>query len=169
MYDIKNYNKKWPLIFKTESKSIGEVLGDGIVNIFHVGSTAVPSMKGKSTIDILVTVDSREKIHNFTDKMIKIGYQCLGAKNGKKSLLFEKWNNGERAFIVHFYEKSNPEVKQILSIRDYLRSNHEEVENYSNFKQQTKTQFPDDYSQYRNAKDEYMKELIKRANREMKK
>jgi len=47
----------WPRLYKTEEKKIREVLGnDIIINIDHIGSTAIADMPAKPTIDILIQV-----------------------------------------------------------------------------------------------------------------
>jgi len=146
-------------MFSEESQRIAEIIGDNILEVQHIGSTSVPGMSGKPTIDILFVVDDISKIKNNIADMRKIGYESLGAQNAENSHLFEKEIEGKRIFIVHFYQKNHPEIKQIIAIRDYLKTHKNKALEYSNLKVSLFQKFPDSYSQYRKFKDEYMENL----------
>ena len=51
-----DYDPDWPLAFLEEKKKISGVLGDTAKGIEHYGSTAVPGMRAKPILDILVGV-----------------------------------------------------------------------------------------------------------------
>ena len=46
----------WPVQFETERARLASVLGEGVVAIHHIGSTAVPGLAAKPVIDLLVEV-----------------------------------------------------------------------------------------------------------------
>lgn len=53
------YDSQWPKMAKVKIKKLGEILPTNhIIDIQHVGSTAIPSMLAKSIIDIQIVVDS---------------------------------------------------------------------------------------------------------------
>lgn len=162
-YKIIPYDPNWPILFSQESKKIGNIIGDNILETHHIGSTSIIGMSGKPTIDILFIVKDVSKISEKIIDMEKIGYTSLGSFNAKNSHLFEKEKNGNRIFIVHFYQKDHPEIKQILAIRDYLRNHENEATKYSEIKFSLFQKFPNDYKQYRKLKDEYMESLKERA------
>ena len=54
--DICDYDPQWPALFEAERLRIQEKLGHLVREIHHVGSTAVPGMKGKPEIDLLIVV-----------------------------------------------------------------------------------------------------------------
>lgn len=158
-YKIISYDSKWPILFVEESKVINQIIGDNILEIQHIGSTAVPGMVGKNTIDILCVVEDIVKITDHILDLKKIGYVSLGSRNAEDTYLFEKEIDGERLFIVHFYPKNHPEIFQIIAIRDYLRAHPDKAQKYSAAKLSFFQEFPNDYSQYRKLKDEYMNTL----------
>jgi len=59
---VVSYNPNWTEIYKEESKKIKNVLSDIIVDIHHIGSTAIPGIKAKPVIDILVEVKDIEAV-----------------------------------------------------------------------------------------------------------
>lgn len=162
-YKIISYDPNWPILFSQESKKISDIIGDNILETHHIGSTSVIGMSGKPTVDILFVVKDVSKISAKIIDMKKIGYISLGSLNTRDSHLFEKEKNGNRTFIVHFYQKGHPEIRQILAIRDYLRNHENEAKNYSEIKLSLFQKFPYDYKQYRKLKDEYMESLKERV------
>ena len=162
-YKIIPYDPQWPILFSKESERISHIIGDNILEIHHIGSTSVPGMSGKATIDILFVVDDISKIDDYISYLKKIGYASLGSRNAKNSHLFEKEVDDQRLFIIHFYKNNHPEIFQILAIRDYLRAHPNKADQYSEFKLSLFQKFPNDYVQYRKLKDEYMENLKNEA------
>lgn len=52
-----DYDPRWPLLYEQEKKLIVHAIGDRSMEIQHVGSTSIPRLNAKPTIDILVGVD----------------------------------------------------------------------------------------------------------------
>ena len=53
---IVGYNPEWPGLFEEEKARIRAALGDIVLEIAHVGSTSIPGIAAKPTIDIQVAV-----------------------------------------------------------------------------------------------------------------
>ena len=58
---VKEYNKNYPFMYEKEKELIIPILKDNLVNIYHIGSTAVPNLKSKPIIDIMISVKNLEK------------------------------------------------------------------------------------------------------------
>ena len=48
------YDASWPEAYRSESLRLREAVGSNIVRISHIGSTTVPGLTAKPTIDILL-------------------------------------------------------------------------------------------------------------------
>lgn len=162
-YDVVAHDPSWRKRFEEEAKRIQDIFGPDAIEIQHIGSTAVPGLAAKPTIDMLVIVDSADVADRHSKLMKGLGYQSLGAFIAEDTRLFEKEVDGERLFIVHVFEKGHPHTNDMIKVRDYLVTYPEEARAYEDFKKDLKKRFPDDYVSYRKAKNEYMKELTKRA------
>ena len=58
---ISPYNPKWPILFKEEQELIRNALFYLTnLQVAHFGSTAVPGLQAKDTIDILVEIPNSE-------------------------------------------------------------------------------------------------------------
>src|SRR5215510_4913483 len=55
---IVDYDAQWPVLFSREESRVRDVLGDRVLAIEHVGSTAVPGLAAKPRIDILLVINN---------------------------------------------------------------------------------------------------------------
>lgn len=56
LVEIVPYDAFWPQQFLDIANTLYQLLGSGILAIDHVGSTAVPGLAAKPTIDVDVTL-----------------------------------------------------------------------------------------------------------------
>ncbi|MDJ0269542.1 MAG: GrpB family protein [Aigarchaeota archaeon] len=72
-----DYNALWPEMYREEKRRIMEKVGHLIVDVEHIGSTAIPGMKAKPIIDIMIAV----KDLNIADECItllqELGYEYV--------------------------------------------------------------------------------------------
>ncbi|ETZ04785.1 hypothetical protein K737_300802 [Holospora undulata HU1] len=52
------YDTNWPHIFEKEAEIIRQELGDNCIAIHHIGSTTIPGLVAKPTIDMIAVVRS---------------------------------------------------------------------------------------------------------------
>lgn len=161
-YSVLEYDPKWVEWYETESNELREALGDKLISVEHVGSTSVPGLAGKPTIDILAVVEDIEKVEDFVGDIESLGYRYLGQYVMEGSRLFTKEQDDTRLVNLHFYYQGHPHVHEMLGLRDYLRSHPEVVEEYASLKHKLVEKYPDDYGSYRVYKDEWMNALKER-------
>jgi GrpB-like predicted nucleotidyltransferase (UPF0157 family) len=161
-YNVVNYDINWQKIFTNESEVIRNIFGKDI-HIEHIGSTSVIGMEGKPCIDILVIPKNLEIVKEHISDMENVGYTYRGAFVRDDALLFARIEDNALKANIHFYPEGHQQIPEMLAIRDYLRNHPEEVFEYSKLKKNLYEQYPNDYAQYRKAKDEYMEKLIQRV------
>ncbi|MFJ5763666.1 GrpB family protein [Neobacillus sp. NPDC093182] len=160
---VKDYDENWVQLFKTEEKIIREIFKDEIVEIHHIGSTAVPGLKAKPIIDIMPIVKNIEIINTFNAKMIEIGYEPLGELGIKGRRYFRKGGEN-RTHQIHIFQFDNAfEIERHLAVRDYLKSHKKDVIEYGKLKEQLANEFPKDIEGYSSGKDDFVKNLERRA------
>lgn len=164
-YEVLPYDPEWPKIFESEAIKLKEIFKEDALDIQHVGSTSVPGLDSKPTIDILITVQDIAVAESHVSDMESLGYKYLGQYVKPESRLFvkERPDNADRLFNVHVFPASHPHVRDMIGLRDYLRTHPETVQEYMSIKKKLFEQYPDDYAQYRKLKDEYMEDLKKRV------
>lgn len=160
-YTIEQYNPDWKKEFEKERDIFSKIVGTTALSIEHIGSTAVPGLSGKPTIDVLVTVNALADITPYISSMIENGYIDKGEYVTENSRLFVREENNERLVNIHIFPKDHEHVSEMLKVRDYLRTHPEKVQEYNNLKIELYNKYPDDYGMYRKYKDEWMDNLVK--------
>jgi Uncharacterized conserved protein len=72
---IEDYGPQRPILYEEEKCRILEVIGDMIVRIEHIGSTAVPNLGAKPIIDIVVAVNRLSDAEKCVKPLQRIGYE----------------------------------------------------------------------------------------------
>ena len=76
--EVVPYDPSWPVLFQSEAGQLAAILGEEVVAIHHVGSTAIAGMSAKPTVDILVEVHHIAKIDGLSNAMRNLGYKPKG-------------------------------------------------------------------------------------------
>jgi len=76
---ISQYNQKFPKVFEREKKRISKTIGGN--EIHHIGSTAVPGLGGKGTIDIMIEIKSWKEAKRY----FKLKLEWLNKVKGNRA------------------------------------------------------------------------------------
>ncbi len=162
-YSVVPYQESWVQDFQRIESELKPVFGDLAIAFEHVGSTAVEGMSGKPTIDVLIIVRNIQDVDALNEEMKKLGYTTLGDYIQQDLRLFAKEMNGERLINVHCSKQGHGHIKEMIVMRDFLRSHPAEAKEYAELKLDLFAKHPDDYIAYRAVKDSYLQEMKKRA------
>ena len=132
------FQKTFPIILKDvqpvyadwyeEEKTsiLGVIDSKDIVRINHIGSSAIPNIKAKPVVDILLELDGTCNVDNVVDALKSIGFGtevCIRKDNPFEYLLAKGMTvNGfdEKVFLLHVRYAGNWDE---LYFRDYLINN----------------------------------------------
>jgi len=161
--EVVEYNMIWPILFEEEAKKIRNILGDQLIEIHHIGSTAVENLNAKPIIDIMPVVRDITKIDYYNKEFEKLGYEAVGEYGIADRRFFIK-GSIIRTHHVHIFDIRNfKEIERHLAVRDYLRTHPEEAFEYGQLKIKLASLYPYDIEAYCNGKDAFVKELEKKA------
>lgn len=160
--ELHPYDEQWANLFEDEARVLCTLFGEEILEIHHIGSTAVPGLHAKPTIDILPVVRSIARVDCFTEAMERMGYQAKG-ENGIPGRRYFCKGGERRTHHVHFYEVDDSRVVRHLAFRDYLRTHPNDAESYGKLKQSLAHAFPHDSVSYVEGKAKLAKEIEMRA------
>lgn len=127
---ISTYDPNWPKQYQREANRITPAFQQNLIRLHHVGSTAVPGLAAKPTIDMIAEVKDFQFQH---DPLFELGYIFKGAYN----LPFRKsfsLRTGELKINLHVFEVDDPEIELNLKFRNYLRANDKIRDEYSALK-----------------------------------
>ncbi|MDB5162188.1 MAG: hypothetical protein JWM52_696 [Candidatus Saccharibacteria bacterium] len=167
-YELVNYNPAWVSRFEKIAAKIAPIFGDNLVKIEHVGSTAVPGMTAKPTIDISVQVKDLSSVMSVYDKMKSLDFRPLGdfiqQTDPEEYFVLDGKSSHDRLVNVHVMQLGNPEIEDMITLRDFLRSNSHAREDYIKQKKILMDQYGEnDYNTYSKQKRSFLEELKTKA------
>lgn len=149
-YVFKPYSKNFPRLFEKEKQRIVDFVKEEII-VEHIGSTAIPDMGGKGIIDIAIAV-SREKMKSVSNQLQKLGYEFRATASTLERLFFRiDLPDPEEELRIYHIHLTYPETRdweEMISFRDYLRSNPEEAKKYAKIKKKAALQANEDRKKY---------------------
>ncbi|MEK7103362.1 MAG: GrpB family protein [Patescibacteria group bacterium] len=168
MIHFQEYNPQWTEKYVQESQRIRDVLGSDVIDIQHIGSTAIPGLSAKPIIDMAVLVDSIEGIEYFVKKVESLGYEYKSDMSSVERIFFRKGNPVEYHLSIacpqHTFWNRN------ITFRDYLRTHPDVVKEYQDLKLKNLSKTPesdfDDLSRskiYNQGKSEFVQKVLNRA------
>ncbi|MFN2527431.1 MAG: GrpB family protein, partial [Candidatus Baltobacteraceae bacterium] len=149
---LEEYNARWPQVFKEFSESIQATLNTyGVKAIEHVGSTAIPGMRAKPVVDIMVGVESlRELPDRHDQRWISLGEWGHGDDSDEDWFYFIKRDiKGKRVAHIHIVPFEGPFWNKMIVFRDALRADKVLADEYCQLKL-------DLASKYRNERLKYL-------------
>ena len=120
--------------FESEAVLLRQALGDLARGIEHVGSTAVPGLAGKPTVDIAVGVDTIDLPQGAVDALGAAGFRHQPDETRQWELRFAKGDDFPRAVIVHVIEWQGWKWRDFIRFRDALRDDPELASEYEGLK-----------------------------------
>lgn len=167
--EVVDHTPEWSAFFEQEAAHLAVIFGTQLVAIHHIGSTAIPGIKAKPIIDILVIVKRIEMIETFNVPMQQLGYrprgECLDnpIPGTPGRFYFSKDSDGVRTHQVHVCQEGHAEIEDKLIFRDYLRAHREEAQAYSRLKECLAAEHRHDIVRYIQGKDAFVHGMIAKA------
>ncbi|MBS0351971.1 MAG: GrpB family protein [Proteobacteria bacterium] len=171
MTRIEKYNEHWRQSFELEKSAILKIAAQWIEKIEQVGSTAVPNLPAKPTIDICVGVNSLEiaDSHIVNTLITQLGYIYLPELETtipERRYLQKLDVNGDHLVHIHIVKIDEHLWNEYINFRDYLIANPEVTNNYADLKIKLKNQFGHDRKLYTAGKAKFIQEALKNINQE---
>ncbi|MEM9622657.1 MAG: GrpB family protein [Pseudomonadota bacterium] len=170
---IHDYQPFWAQEFAEIATSLRALLGDLVLRIDHIGSTAVPGLAAKDVIDLQITVVALAN-DEVSGSLAQAGYRetpnvwdnLVGVPDRSEQLAkrFFVQPEGQRRAHVHVREAGRLNQQYPLLFRDYLRHEPAARHAYQAIKQALAERFADDVEAYYAIKDPYMDTVYQAAS-----
>ncbi|MBY0271839.1 MAG: GrpB family protein [Alphaproteobacteria bacterium] len=161
--ELHPYKPEWEKSFQDEAKALKEIFGKNLLEIHHIGSTAIPGTVAKPIIDILPVVEKIEDVDKLTPAFEKLGYTVRGEFGMPGRRFFIKTKDGKRYFNVHVFQEGHPDIERHLRFRNHMRTHSEDAKAYSDLKKKLIADAPDDMEKYSWGKEDFVKAIELRA------
>ncbi len=164
-------DSSWPELFRIEQLKILKILEErDIIRIEHIGSTAVPNLKAKPTIDILLEVSDIFDKNRLIEKLSKLDYYYTPKpENPPPHMMFMKGYsiNGFKGQAFHIHVRYRGDWDEIY-FRDYLKQHPEIAQKYGELKIQLSKVYKNDREEYTNKKTDFIKRITDIARKKNK-
>jgi GrpB-like predicted nucleotidyltransferase (UPF0157 family) len=156
-------NPDWQNFYIAEKNRILEIMPDEIINTHHIGSTSVPGMIAKPTIDILIEIRDDTNIDSLIDALTGIGYICSPQPNNPPPhLMFMKGytTEGFADKVFHLHTRYKGEHKELI-FRDILIKHPQVAREYEHLKIQLKAKFEFNRDAYTDGKSAFINSTLR--------
>ena len=148
---VLDWDSRWSEAFDQEAQVIRRLLGELVVDIQHVGSTAVSGLCAKPIIDIFVQVHSLVELDTTSSRLEDFGYEAMGAY-GIPGRRFFRLGRDPVTHHIHIYQYDDSESLRHVEFRDYLRAHPKVAAEYGRLKRAAAVTHSNDRDQYQRVK-----------------
>lgn len=166
--EIVAYNQEWPHQAQIEIDKVRAILPKSeVIDIQHVGSTAIPGLSAKPILDIQIAARSLDVMKVIAVPALqKLGYEYWADNPDTERMFFVKGMppfGEKRTHHVHIVEPSSKHWEGKILFRDYLTSHPELAKEYEQLKIKLAQKHTFDREQYTDAKGEFVKKVLELA------
>ena len=161
--EIVEYNPGWTLAFEREAAAILAACEALVVEMHHVGSTAVLGLAAKPILDIMPVAAGAAEALEAVSPMTALGYRYRGENGILGRCYFEKAVEGWTVAHVHMFPVGHPAIRPHLAFRDYLRTHPEAARDYEHLKRDLAARHRHDREAYTDAKAAFIEGIIATA------
>jgi GrpB-like predicted nucleotidyltransferase (UPF0157 family) len=157
---LSGYNHEWPKWYAEEKERLISLIGnENIVRISHIGSTSVPGLLSKPTVDILLEADESADIERMISNLPESEYICLRQQTipTLDRVLFLKGytDTGFAEKVFHIHVRNSGDWDE-LYFRDHLISHPDTAKEYEILKLRSWKDHKHDRDGYTKSKSEFI-------------
>jgi GrpB-like predicted nucleotidyltransferase (UPF0157 family) len=136
-----------------------------LVEVHHIGSTAIPTIHAKPIVDLLPVVRSLAETDARRADVEALGYEWWGELGiaGRRYCILTDAPTGRRVAQLHVFELGSEQVARPVTFRNYLLAHPEEARAYEAEKLRALALHPADVNAYNDAKAPWIRACDERA------
>jgi GrpB-like predicted nucleotidyltransferase (UPF0157 family) len=147
---VVDYDPQWPILFEQEKAAITATLGNRVLMVEHIGSTAVPGLAARPVIDIAVGIQSLAGAPSLIPYIEQLGYiyDPILEQLTPERRFFWKGTSTIHTYHLHLAEPDQSVLRKPLQFRDYLRKHSDAAEEYGVLKRELAKSYVQDLDAY---------------------
>lgn len=160
---LSDHNPKWKEWAECEVEHLRVILEIFSPRITHIGSTAIPGIKAKPIVDVLVEISDDCEMPVIRGVLEESGYICMSSSDNRMSFNKGYTTGGyaEKVFHIHIHRIGDND--EIL-FRDYLVSHGDIAKEYEALKLALISIYGKNRDAYTDAKSEFVKRVVMLGN-----
>ncbi|MCE9665587.1 GrpB family protein [Halomonas sp. M5N1S17] len=156
------YDPAWPARFDAERERLLKRFPAELLDVQHIGSTAIPGMPAKPIIDVMAGVASMAMADDLFEPILDYGY--VTSREFNASLTDRRWfmrhANGRRTHHLHVVVHDGDLWNQRLAFRDALRADSSLAARYAALKRELASCHREDREAYTRAKGDFVRSVV---------
>jgi GrpB-like predicted nucleotidyltransferase (UPF0157 family) len=167
---IEPYDPGWVDLFNKERQNLGSILGSEIaLRIEHFGSTSVPGLSAKPTIDIIVEIPERLALSDAVIHIMKTHkYEYIRRNDFPPPyMMFVKGYTPHgfegQSYHIHMAPAAHGGLWDRLYFKDYLKENKKLSTEYELLKNELAGKYKYDREKYTEGKAGFIEKITKEA------
>jgi GrpB-like predicted nucleotidyltransferase (UPF0157 family) len=163
---LSEHDPAWAGLYAAERDRIARAVGrENIARISHCGSTSIPGLIAKPTIDILIEIKDTTDTAAFIRNLTGIGYGYTPQpRMPPPHMMFMKGYSpqGFKGQAYHVHVKYPGDWDELV-FRDYLAAHPETAQEYADIKIRLKEKFEYDREAYTQGKTDFIRAVVQKA------
>lgn len=147
----------WPDRYEIERERLLEI-GEGILGVFHVGSTAIPEVPGKPALDVIAVFEDDTAMEATAQTLI----EDHGFERPPEGTIAIRWDD-EFAVFLKLHTPDDEKVRAQIAFKEYLRDHPEYRAEYADLKEAAAAEHPENLEAYTKAKGDFVRRVIEDA------
>jgi GrpB-like predicted nucleotidyltransferase (UPF0157 family) len=160
------YDPAWPQHYQTERALLLAATGTTILELEHVGSTAIPGLAAKPIIDMMAALPELAQGAQIVAALSPLGYRLI--ETGMRERLFLRKQPPDHAisYHLHLVSAASWPTRNERLLRDYLLRHPEAALAYGQLKGRLALEHPHDGAAYTRAKTDLIQSIMDQARDE---
>lgn len=159
---VVDYDPDWAMLALDACRSVRNACGELLVDVQHVGSTAVPDLPAKPILDIAAAVETFDSMPELVRRLAEIGYRYRRDHGSAGGHLFVVDSPPDiRTIHLHVVEHSGSQWRDYLRFRDLLRHRPAIRKRYAELKRDLASICRDDRESYTSSKADFIREVLR--------
>ena len=154
------YDSRWVQLFEEAAAEVRAAIGANIIDVHHVGSTAVPGLAAKPIIDMLVSIPDFERGRELVPALAQLGYEFRPQEEIPDRHYFRRRHGTIRTHHLSLAEPDSHHYRATIAFRDALRSDPALAHEYAALKLGLSDRFPRDRIAYLDGKTAFVHRVL---------
>lgn len=158
------HSAEWKGWYLSEACGLRNLLHGEILELNHIGSTAVPAIMAKPIVDILLEVRAVESFPEVKQLLESDGWICMRTDKSRVSFNKGYTSEGYADKVYHLHLRTKGDNAE-LYFRDYLQENVSVAKSYEKLKIELWHRYEHNRDAYTDAKSNFVNKYTERAKR----
>lgn len=154
------HNNEWTSWYEDEKANLLAKLEKYKINLYHIGSTAIPNIYSKDIIDIILEINKSNDFDSIID-ILNVEWELRWKEDNRAFLVKGYGEDGFQTKVYHLHIRRKGDIEEV-KFRDVLIKNPKIAKQYERLKLDLELRYMYDREGYTAGKTKFIKDTIKR-------